>query len=112
MTAVALTRALVLEAPLRQPDGQGGYSEIWGALGSVWAQVTPRTGRAAAGIELSLSLVSYRITVRAAPQDAPSRPQPGQRFREGNRLFQINAVTEAPAGAHYLDCFADEEIAR
>lgn len=109
-TTPVLSRCMVLEAPLRVADGAGGFSETWEPLGRLWAEVTPRTGGERAGEELTLARVPYRIVVRAAPQGAPSRPVPGQRFREGMRFFQIRAVTEADGRGKYLTCFAEEEI--
>lgn len=53
----------------------------------------------------------YRIILRAAPEGAPSRPIPGQRFRQGNRLFAIAAVTETDVKGGHLTCFATEETA-
>lgn len=110
MTAPRLNRHLVLEAPSRQPDGRGGYSQIWTALGEVWAEVSARSGRERSEASASLSAVSYRIVVRAAPYGSASRPKPVQRFREGNRLFVIQAVAEFDADGRYLTCFADEEV--
>ncbi len=37
--AVRLLRRLVLETPEREPDGAGGYSVTWRAMGTVWADV-------------------------------------------------------------------------
>ncbi|TCP42332.1 head-tail adaptor protein [Rhodovulum marinum] len=105
-----LNRRLVLEAPERAPDGAGGYVETWIERGVLWAEISPRTGGERAGEELTLARVPYRIIVRGAPAGAEARPAPGQRFREGARLFQIRAVTEADARGHYLTCFAEEEI--
>lgn len=107
-----LNRRLKLQTPINAPDGLGGYSEVWTEIGALWADITARSGRAASGIEVSLSRMAFRITVRAAPQGAPSRPKPGQRFLDGTRIFRIEAVTEARAGVKYLDCFAEEEIAQ
>ncbi|MDH3264219.1 MAG: head-tail adaptor protein [Paracoccaceae bacterium] len=104
-----LNRRLVLEAPERVPDGAGGYTEVWTALGELWAEVRPGTGRESAGEFLTLSAVPYRIIVRAAPVGAVSRPKPEQRFREGGRVFLITAVTEHDPRGHYLVCFASEE---
>lgn len=100
-----LTRRLLLERPLRTPDGAGGQLEAWLPLGQVWAEVIPRTGRDAGG----LARMGYRITVRAAPQGAPSRPKPSQRFRDGARIYSIDAVTESDPGGRFLVCFATEE---
>lgn len=106
-----LNRKLVLEGAVKTPDGAGGYDEVWGDLGIVWANVRPGTGREAAEAGLSVSTVPYRVTLRAAPQGAPSRPVAGQRFRDDLRRLRILAVTEADDDARYLICFAREEVA-
>jgi len=110
MSGPVLNRRLVLEAPQRVADGAGGFSESWAALGTLWAEVRPGTGREIGGQGGPLSRVPYRITVRGAPVGAPSRPKPEQRFREGARLFHILAVTERDGRGHYLTCFAEEEL--
>ncbi len=109
MTVPRLNRQLVLEAPVRQSDGSGGYAIVWQALGSVWAQITARTGRETAQVGAPISAMSYRIVVRSAPYGAAERPKPEQRFREGTRLFLIQAVAEEDADGRYLTCFATEE---
>ncbi len=104
-----LTRALTLEGPVTVADGAGGYAKSWAVLGTLWAEVLPGTGRDTAGEDVTLSTVPYRITVRAAPFGAASRPVPEQRLREGGRVFRILAVTERNGDARYLTCFAREE---
>jgi head-tail adaptor len=78
-------------------------------VGTIWAQISPGAGREATGGEVPLSVQAFRITVRGAPQGAPSRPVAGQRFRDGGRVFAILAVTEADADGRYLTCTAREE---
>ena len=112
MKAPVLNRKLVLEAPDRVPDGAGGFVVSWIALGEVWAEVKPGTGREKALEFMTVSTIPFRITLRAAPDGAPSRPKPEQRFRAGSRVFRILAVTEADAGARYLTCFAQEEVSQ
>jgi len=104
-----LNRQLTLEAPERVADGAGGFMETWTALGTVWASVTARTGREAAGGAMPLSRVAYKIVVRAAPVGSDARPVANQRFRDGVRLFVILAVAEADADGRYLVCTAQEE---
>ncbi|NOD34216.1 MULTISPECIES: phage head closure protein [unclassified Ruegeria] len=106
-----LNRRLMLEAPIRSADGSGGYIQTWAALGTLWAEVTARSGteRQIAGV--SVSRVGYRIVVRGAPEGSSMRPAPDQRFREGNRRFVIRAVAERDPRGQYLTCFADEEVA-
>ncbi len=111
MRAPQLTRPLVLEERAQVADGAGGFTTLWATLGTLWAEVTPGTGRDVAGEEVMLAAVPYRITLRGAPQGAPSRPRPGQRFRDGARVFAILAVTEAGPEGRYLTCFAREEVA-
>ncbi|MET4101914.1 head-tail adaptor [Roseovarius sp. MBR-78] len=110
MARPRLNRALVLEVPQRAPDGAGGFTQAWAVRGTLWAELVARSGREAAGEALRLARAGYRITVRAAPQGAPSRPEPGQRLRDGARLFHILAVTESGAGAGYLTLWAEEEV--
>ncbi len=107
--APRLNRQLVLEAPVRVPDGAGGFAESWMPLGALWAHVDARSGRESAGNAMPLSRVSLRITVRAAPETSDARPQANQRFREGQRLFVIQSVAEDDADGRYLVCTALEE---
>ena len=109
MSLPRLTRTMVLEDPIRSDDGAGGYVTTWQTLGSLFADVKTGTGRQSGGVVATLSKLTCRIIVRAAPEGAPSRPKAGQRFREGNRTYRIDAVAPFDRGAHYLTCFAVEE---
>lgn len=111
METPRLNRELVLEERQRTPDGAGGYTEAWVALGTLWADLRPGSGREEAFEGVTLSSVGLRIIVRAAPPGAPSRPRPDQRFREGDRRYRIVAVTERDPSGRYLTCFAHEEVA-
>ena len=110
MSGLGLNRRLVLEEASRVADGAGGFAESWTPIGVVWAALKPGTGRERIGGNLTLSAVPYRITVRAAPFGAPSRPRPDQRFREGARLFRILAVADHDPDRAYLTCHCTEEV--
>lgn len=110
MSAPRLNRALILEAPVRVSDGAGGFGEVWTGLGTLWAEVTARTGREMAQRGAPVSRMSFKIVVRGAPHGAPDRPKPQQRFRDGTRIFTIQAVAERDPEGRYLTCFADEEV--
>ncbi|MCJ8139299.1 head-tail adaptor protein [Falsirhodobacter halotolerans] len=101
-----LSRVLELQEESRESDGAGGVRTGWRTLGRVWADVRAGSAREVAGVETVAPAVSLKITVRAAPFGAPSRPVAGQRFREGERVFSILAVTERDA--RYLTCYAEE----
>ncbi|WP_333713724.1 head-tail adaptor protein [Yoonia sp.] len=111
MAEPVMNRALVLEAPLKVADGAGGYERTWEPLGVLWAEIRAATGREVLAGQATRSRVPLKITVRAAPHDAPSRPKAGQRFLSGAQVFNILAVTEAGTHAQYLLCHADEEVA-
>jgi head-tail adaptor len=106
-----LNRRLTLETAQRVNDGAGGFDETWTALGTLWAHVRPRTGRLASGETGAVSVGGFRVTVRGAPQGHTSRPEPGQRFRAGTRLFRIDAVTEEEPAGLYLICHCQEVVA-
>ena len=108
--AAALKHPLVLEAPNYTPDGAGGMTETWVVQGQLWGALDPRGGSETGAGDLALSRGRWRITVRAAPEGAPSRPVPRQRFRLGVRLFRIRAVQEDGPAARYLRCDAVEEV--
>lgn len=110
MNAPQLNRRLILETPHRVPDGAGGFSQTWVVLGEHWAEVKARTGRERDEAGVPVSAVSYKITVRAAPDQSSARPMPRQRFRDGSRIFRIQAVAERDAQARFLTCFSDEEV--
>ncbi|MDF1716420.1 MAG: phage head closure protein [Antarcticimicrobium sp.] len=111
MSAPVLSRRLVLEAPVRVPDGAGGAIESWTSLGTLWAEVRPRSGRERAQAGEPVSTMGYRIVVRGAPAGSAQRPAPEQRFRDGARLYLIRAVAEHDPAGRFLTCFADEEVA-
>ncbi|MEJ1992965.1 MAG: phage head closure protein [Maritimibacter sp.] len=112
MTAPHLNRKLLLEAPQQIADGAGGYTTSWIALGTLWAEIRPRSGREREAESFPQATVPYHVIVRAAPDGAPSRPKPEQRFRLGSRIFQIRAVGEYGSDGRYLTCFAKEEVAQ
>lgn len=105
-----LNRRLVLETPTRVEDGAGGFALTWVAEGVLWGEVVPGSGSDAAGVEVGLANVPYRITVRAAAVGSPARPRPDQRLTDGARVFVILAVTERDPSGLYLTCFAREEV--
>lgn len=109
MKAPRLSRRLVLEAPERLSDGAGGYVNGWAPRGVLWAEVVPRTGGETAQTGAPISRMRYRINVRGAPVGSTARPAAQQRFREGDRIFTIEAVTERDPEGRYLTCFAQED---
>lgn len=111
MTAPRLTQALLLETPTRESDGAGGFTEGWQALGTLWAELRPRSGRDAKSPAGTVAKAGWRISVRAAPEGSSARPRPGQRLRHGARLFRILSVALRDPQGRFLTCTCEEETA-
>jgi head-tail adaptor len=109
MSAPRLNRQLVLETPDVLSDGAGGFVQGWVPLGILWGAVTARTGRETALSGAPVSTMAYRVIVRGAPMGSDRRPAAQQRFREGDRIFTIQAVAEHDPDGRYLACFVNEE---
>jgi hypothetical protein len=54
--------------------------------------------------------LQLKITVRATPPGSMSRPDAAMRFRDGARVYLIEAVHEADPRGRALTCFAFEEV--
>ncbi|MHA7873876.1 head-tail adaptor protein [Roseivivax sp.] len=108
MSAPQLSRRVTLERRLTAPDGVGGQAGGWQALGTLWAEMTPRAGREGRGAGGTLARAGYRVTIRALPEGSASRPRVTDRLRLGGRVFEILAVQEADAAARYLVLTVEE----
>lgn len=108
---MSLNRKLILEAAQVTPDGAGGCGvAVWTALGTLWAQVAPRSAGRSSGEVGAVSATGFTIWVRGAPEGNSSRPVAGQRFVMGSRYLRIDAVTEEEPGGFYLRCTCREEV--
>lgn len=105
-----LNRRLTLQERQNVPDGAGGFTVTWAALGTLWAEIKPGSGREIGDVEVKLSAVPHRITLRAAPPGSDRRPVPGNRLVEGARVFLVQAIAEADPEGRFLTCFATEEV--
>lgn len=113
MTARAsggLGRLVTLEEFVAAPDGGGGSVGAWRALGRFWARLDPVSPGALRVGEAEQPTLTHRATVRWRPDGAPSRPRPGQRLREGVRVFAVEGVAEIDAGRRWLACWLREEV--
>ncbi len=110
MAKPVLNTELVLEVPLQISDGGGGFRTVWSPVGTLWADVTARSARESAVAARSLSEVTHRIVIRAAPEGSPRRPTPDCRFRAGGRVFAIRGVAPLDGRGQYLTCWAEEGL--
>jgi len=110
VSGVGLSRRLTLETRVTVPDGAGGQVVEWQAVGALWADVRPRSGREDFAGGQPRARAGYRIVVRSAPAGAPSRPRADQRFREGARVFDILTVSDRDE--RFLEILAEEGTGR
>ncbi|WP_209425718.1 head-tail adaptor protein [Pararhodobacter sp. SW119] len=110
MNRYSLNRPMLLEQAQFTQDGAGGHATDWHSLGTHWTELSPGPAREVRGDIVPEGQMAFRIFLRSAPHDSPQRPRPGQRFRDGSRIFNIVAVSEAdPLGA-FLICHARERV--
>ncbi len=96
-----LNRRLVLEAPVESDDGAGGVMRSYGAVTTLWAQVTPVSARADVAADSLGEAQRYRITIRMRA-DITTR----HRFTEGARVYRILAARESD-DRRFLDIEAE-----
>jgi head-tail adaptor len=104
-----LNRRLTLETEARAADGAGGFISVWQALGTVWAALEVGAARDIVEGERVLAVQPVKVTVRAAPEGDPARPERGKRFREGGRAYRVQAVQARDPRGFYLTCQCTEE---
>ena len=99
--------------PVLDPDGTGAQRLIWQDSGRIWAEMRSGAGGERFAEVGAQSVVTWRITVRAALPGDPRRPRPEQRLRMGEdpvaRRFRIEAVAESDPRGRWLVCIAKEE---
>jgi SPP1 family predicted phage head-tail adaptor len=59
-----LNQRVRILAQTRDPDGGGGYTEVWNVIATVWADVAPRAGNNVFAADALQSRVEYRVAIR------------------------------------------------
>lgn len=104
MSAIgALRHRLVIEQPMRVPDGGGGATITWTALATVWGAIEPLRGGESVEAEALASRVSHRIRIRHRAGLSSD-----MRFRDGGRIFSIRSLNDPDGRRRWLDCLCDE----
>lgn len=110
MSAPRLNRRLVLERAAGTPDGAGGRASAWVVAGTLWAEMTPQSGREVRIEAGAVARAGYRVRLRAAPVGSETRPRAGDRFLSGTRVFDILAVQDDGPEARFVICTVAEEV--
>lgn len=99
-----LRHRVVLEAPVRTPDGGGGSVVGWTPVAEVWAEIRTGQGQEAMIAEALSGRVSHVVTIRY--RDGVDHTM---RLRFGGRLFAITAVVDHDEGHRFLACYCREQ---
>jgi SPP1 family predicted phage head-tail adaptor len=96
---------VVIEESVSAPDGGGGAIVTWTPVAEVWAAITPRAGRETAEADGLMGRVTHAITIRHRGDVTPR-----QRFRKGDRIFDITSVIDADEAHRFLTCLVEERL--
>jgi len=96
-----------LEAPQRVPDGGGGWTVDWTALGIIWGALTAVSAREPTVGTRPASRVTHRVVTRK-PADRNRRPTADHRLRLEDRIFAIRGVADADPRGAYLELWIEE----
>lgn len=108
MKAPRLSTRLVLEQRVFSPDGAGGEADEWAVVGVHYAALEARSATEAEVGARRFGAVNHRATLRYAPHGAAARPRADQRFRAGERVFNILGVADADDRQQWLTCWLEE----
>ncbi|MEM5493998.1 phage head closure protein [Hoeflea sp. AS16] len=94
-----LNARLDLETPTEISDGQGGVSEGWELVASVWGRVEPLRARPGEEAGAATAPVSHRVTIRYRDD-----VRHAMRFAHRGRSLLILAVRDPDETRRYLIC--------
>jgi SPP1 family predicted phage head-tail adaptor len=94
---------IVVEAPLRVPDGAGGVIETWTAVATLWARIADRTGSEAFAADGISGRLTHEITLRPHADLVPRH-----RIRLAARIFHILAVRTLGEALDRVTCLCEE----
>jgi SPP1 family predicted phage head-tail adaptor len=64
LNAGDLNRKVTIQAPIRAPDGAGGWATTWNSIATVAAQITPISGGEALRLGVERSTQFYKVSIR------------------------------------------------
>ncbi|MEL6678276.1 MAG: head-tail adaptor protein [Pseudomonadota bacterium] len=103
-----LNRRMVLETRRTRLDASGETHTVWEPLGTVYVALMRGSGRMTEAGGREVPLNRQRILQRAVAETALSRPRPGDRYRAGDSVFAILAVSDWDPVGRYLQVHVEE----
>lgn len=106
MAAGELKHRIAIQGITRTADGQGGYTEAWSDVVTVWAKIEALSGRELWQAQQVQSAVTHRITIRYRSDITPA-----MRIKYGARYFNVDAVINPDEGKEQLQLLCKEQPA-
>ncbi len=100
----ALNHRLILQSSLEEPDGCGGLTTTWQAVGSVWGAIEPINPTSGVVAQQQHETAHANIIIRFR-----SDVKNGWRFVLGARVFDITNAHDPDERRRYLVCHVEEE---
>ena len=91
MRSGALSQRITLQQRALAQDPTGGQLATWSDVATVWAEVTPLSGRELIAAQAVASETSHQITIRWQPAFADPQTVAALRVVMNGRCFNINA---------------------
>jgi SPP1 family predicted phage head-tail adaptor len=107
MQAGALRHRVELQAPAEIRDDIGGVTQIWIAMGEVWANIEPLTGKEVYEASSLEGRLSHRITLRWLPILEPTWRLV---WKDQTRAFQIYSVRDVQERHRQVQVLAMEIV--
>jgi len=82
-----LRKRVTIQRSTRVSDGQGGYTETWAAIASVWSAIEPVSGFEKLQAMQLAAPVTHKITMRFRSDFVAS-----DRIAYGNRIFAVKEI--------------------
>ena len=98
-----LSARLALEAPADAPDGQGGVTEGWTGLATLWGRIEPLRAATDESAAAATAVITHRVTIRYREDVLHA-----MRFTHRGRALLIRAVRDPDESRRYLLCDCEE----
>ncbi|SOE17470.1 SPP1 family predicted phage head-tail adaptor [Hoeflea halophila] len=98
-----LSARLVLETSEGLDDGQGGVSESWTPVATLWGRIEPLRAAAREQAGAVLAPISHRVTIRHRDDIHHA-----MRFVYGSRVLEIRTLRDPDESRRYLLCDCEE----
>lgn len=100
-----LRRRIALEAAVDAPDGAGGFTRTWTAVGAVFGAVRPLRLRDGGEDGRPVGVVTHEITLRRRAVTG------GMRLVADGVRYRVVAVEDADPARRFVTCLCEEEQA-